>query len=117
MSDQHTSLVSLSAYAQAVPSSHLRDGHQQQQQQVGTAVYGLADPSRLERGSMSSLSHSSDRLSSAVREDETKVHGIFPKSHLFVNFLSGSYVAFQSISVNAELGFCCSGCQNHTASL
>lgn len=68
---------------------------------------------RLERGSMSSLSHSSDRLSSAVREDETKVHGIFPKRHLFVNFLSGSIVAFQSISVNAELGFWCSGCQKH----
>lgn len=100
-SDQHTSLVSLSAYAQAGQSSHLRDDHQQQQ--AGTAVYGLADPSLLERASMSSLSHSSDRLSSAVREDERRVNGIFPTSHQFAHILSGSIVAFQYISVNTEL--------------
>lgn len=113
-SDQHTSLVSLSAYVQAVHPGQLRDGHQQQQQ-AGTAVHGRADPSLLERGLKSSLSHSPDGLSSAVRREERRVNGILPTSHRFAHILSGFIVAFQFISVNVELEFCRAGCNECAA--
>lgn len=79
--------------------------------------YELADSFLLEGGSMSSLSHSSDHLSSAVREGKRTINGIFPTNHQFAYILPGSIIVYQYISVSTELEFCCASCNKCTALL